>query len=740
MANDIARAVDSAQRQGSQRLTSSVGTQQFQASVQHAPRGSTGLGEAMAAFVRNGTAAYGAYQDNKGKDADARSNEIIRSLSPEQRRQAIESGTLLYQDDPDAMNMLRYKSGRSAAYDVENEIQTKISSGEFDSKDQAYLAEYRQQRLADASKSYAESTGIHLDDPEFQRGFNEDIVTRNASTYDLFGQRKSKWYQAQSAVNQRGDLAPMLDDPEIMHTPSGGGVVAQFFNKGLETGQFPTEQAALTALSQTVTEAQSKSGGGNFLTTLREQSINLYGGPRKIGDILGSDVLDNAIVKANENEYNKNASQYRDFDLSVNQAVNAEDAATGWNMIAQQRVKLDSMQPGQEMTRQRQQLVQAEGQLMHRMKQDTAKRQEGMKQATMQDNRLDVLDQAYKARIAGENVPVRPGDQAVDPLTTGEFKESDGPTFAAKIMDRINNGGMTQAQQDQAKAAYLNADYEGGPFQTYYKTLITDAQREWANSVRQGEAGDMPRLQELQRAFATNEATIGSVFPEQADFLQQIKELADGGIDQQVLIDAQRSKKGLSQDEQKFRNETWMRLMNDTADKDLSSIPGPLQRTARIVFDGFNERSGNPELAKEKLKTWLQENTVSFSEGTTSTFMGIGSQPDTNYIGRIDKRSLMASPDDVNSWKAGQEIVNRTIQGVLAMPAWQGAGVSVKQDPNTNNILIESPTGRRVVLTKQSLQLIYKAQQQAAQSQAFREGVDDARAKQQAGQQYGGIM
>lgn len=730
MANQIERAVDGSQMQQTSRLASSVGTVGFQASQQHAPVGSNGFAESMQQFVRAGTNAYGAYKDEQMKTADARSNEIIRKLTPDQRREAISAGTLLYQDDPDAMNMLRYKTGRTAAYDVEDEINTKIASGEFDGKDRDYLDKYRQQRLTDASKAYAESAGITEDDPEYQRGYNEDIVHRSVSIFDLHAQRRSKWFQSQAAVNTRGDLAPLLDDPEVMNTPSGGEHIANYFNHGITSNQFPTDQSVMSSLTQLVNDAQNKPGGGNLLQSLRGQTINVLGGPRKVEDLMGADVIDNAIVKSNENEYKKNADRTRSFSLGITQAINQDNASDGWAMLQKLRGDNSWVQQGEEMTPQKQMLIQAEQHLMTRVREDTAKRSEGMKAQTQQDNRMDVLDKAYAARIAGENVPVGPKDQAVDPNVTGEFKESDGPTFAARTMDRINNSGLSDEKKDQMRAQYLNADYEGGPFQTYYKTLITDAQREWGNSVRQGEPGDMPRLQELQRAYASNSATIGAVFPEQADFLEQLKDLAEGAVTPEVLIDQQRSKKGISPDEQKFRNEEWMNMMNDTSNKDLSSIPGPLQRLARTVYDGAVERTGNPKLAREKLATWLSENTVAFSEP----------DDESAYRGRLDKRTLMASPQDVNSWKDGKEIVEKTVAGLLETPAWAGSSATVSSDSATGDILISSPTGRRVRLTKQSLQLIYKAQQDAAKQQQFREGVDKAKAKQSAGQTYGGIM
>jgi len=521
----------------------------------------------------------------------------------------------------------------------------------------------------------------------------------------------------------------MLDDPEIMNTPSGGKIMADYFNHGIQTRQFPTDQSVMTAFSQMVTDVQSKPGGAGFLDSLRGQTINILGGARKVDDILGPEVIDNAITKANENEYKRNSDRTRTFDLGITQALNQDDAATGWSMLQKLRDGNSWVQQGDTMTPQKQKLIDAESHLMNLVKQDSAKRAENTKKSVQADNRMDVLDQQYAARIRGDHVPVKPSDQAVTD-NTGEFKDSDGPTFAARTMDRIKNSGLPDAKQDQMRAQYLNADYDGGPFQTYYKTLLSDAQREWQGAVRNGQAGDMPALQELQRAYVTNSAVIGNVFPEQADFLEQLKDMSESGLDPQVLIDAQKANKGISKDEKNYRDDEWAKLTNDTANKDLSSIPGPMQRMARTVYDGYVERTGNATLAKEKLTDWLGQNTVAFSEAGD----------ESAYMGRLDKRALMASPEDVNSWKDGKDIVEKTVTGLMETPAWQGSSATVRSDGVTGDILIESPTGRRVRLTKQSLQLIYKAQQDALKDQQFRQGVDKAKAKQSAGQTYGGIM
>ncbi len=153
---------------------------------------------------------YGSYKEVQKSQADERSNEIIRKLTPEQRREAIANGTLLYQDDPDAMEALRFKSGRNAAYEVETEIRNKIAMGEF--KDRQSLVEYRKTRLEDKARAYAEASGIDHNDQAYQRGFNADILEREAAIYDTHAQKLSEQTQAIAQMETTSDLGSLFSD------------------------------------------------------------------------------------------------------------------------------------------------------------------------------------------------------------------------------------------------------------------------------------------------------------------------------------------------------------------------------------------------------------------------------------------------------------------------------------------------------------------------------------------------
>lgn len=715
MANDINRAVEQSRFGPSENLHGSTATIQFQAARQNAPVGSTGLAESMAQFVKSGTAAFGAYTEQRQKTADERSNEIIRKLTPEQRREAIANGTLLYQDDPYAMNMLRQKTGRSAAYDVEDEIQTKLNNGEFDGKDRKYLEEYRQQRLAQSSKAYAESAGIDENDPEYQAGFNADIVQRNAGIYDLHARRRSAWFQSQAAVNTRGDLAPLLDDPEVMQSPSGGQVIAGYFNEGLKSGQFPSDKQAIDSLGMLVKDAQQKDGGTNLLRSLRDQQINVLGGAKKVSDLIDPDVYENAITQAEANEYKRNQGRSRDLDLGISTALNQENPEDGWRMIQELRNKNGWLQGSDNMTPQKEKLIQAEQRLIADVRQRSQATAQQTQKAIQTDTRVAYLKERLADRIAGKNVSVEPDYQP--DIGAGKFTKQDAMTAANEVMHDIEQMNVPDAKKDQLRADYLRADYQGGPFQTYFSALVTDAQREWNNAVRSGEPGDFTRITQLQKAYAADPSTIGAVFPEQADFLEKMKDMADSGADPAVMIAAEKATKNLSIDEKKFRDQAWADLKNDSSAKDLTALPGNLERIARTLYDGYNERTGNAKQAQQKVTEWLQKNTVAFTEDQGGTF----SSPDQGTLrGRLAKRDLMADPSDVNSWTGGQAIVEDTLKGLAENPQWADTGMTV-EGTDAGDIVISSLNGKRVRITKQQLQLIYRTRQQAAAEQKFQQ-------------------
>lgn len=721
MASAIAQAVAQSNMGGKERLKGSTATVDFQASRQQGQIGNNGFADAMTNFVKAGTNAYGTYAQQAQKDAQAKSDQIIRTMTPAQRKEAIANKTLLAQDDPDVMNILRHDSGRTAAYEVENEMQTKISSGEFDGKDRKYLEEYRQTRLEQAAKSYAESAGIDPTDPDFQRGFNGDIVQRNAGIFDLHEQRRSKRFLAQSVLTTRGDVGGLLDDPQFMRSlDSGKHMAAYFENKGQTMG-FPTEGTMVEAINQTVSDAVHKEHGQNFLSSFGDQEVTVMGVKQKIKDVVGQDKYYNLIVKAGDAAYQRNRPRYEKFQTDLASAEAQTDLVKAANMIDKIDNENQWIQDSPEMTPQKQAIINARIKLQARLKEDTARTLKATEEATQTDNRLLRIDQAYENRIAGNNVDLTKKGMAVD-ANTGEFKESDWATYANMKLQQINAMDIPEGQKDLKRGQLLAADHADGPFRRQFQTLIDDANAEWQSALLTDDTSNFKRIDELQRIYAQQPGLIASIYPERAGFIEKMNQMKASGIDPKVLLASDKKYQNLPKEEKIQRDIQWEALKRDSSNPRLSAIPNDMDMMARSLYDAFGGGTGDSSDASKRLSDWLEKNTVSFQDDDDDTQPG--------YRGMINKKDLMADPNDANSWQAGKQIVEETVQGIkAASPYWAESPVRIERT-KSGDLTITSLTGQQIRMTREQLGLIYQARQRAAAEQKLNESVDNAQRNQ----------
>ena len=731
MASNIDRAVQQSQMSGAEKLKGSTATTQFQASTQRADIGSNGFAESMSKFVKAGTGAYGTYAEQAQKDAQAKSDQIIRTMTPAQRREAIGAGTLLAQHDPDVMNVLRHDTGRTAAFDVENEMQTKIASGEFDQKDRTQLEEYRQQRLEMVAQSYAKEAGIDPTDPDYQRGFNSDIVQRNAGIFDLHAQRLSKRVIAQSVLNTRGDIGGLINDPAFMKSTEAGSHAAAYFNDKYASGGIPTDQALIDSVNQTVLDATNRDYGTNFLKSFGDQEVTVLGVKQKVRDIVGDEKYQNLIVKSGANAYERNRPKFEKFQVDLATAENQSDPVMAANMIDKVDTENQWVQDSDDMTPQKQAIINARIKIQERLKADTQRTAKATEEAIQADNRIGILDQKYTSRMQGNSEDLTKKGMVED-FNSGKWQDSDWANYADWKVRQINAMGIPEAQKDALKGKLLMADHKDGPFRRQFQTLIDDATNEWTGAVTIGEAGDFTRLNELQRVYAQQPALIAALFPEKAGFIEKMNQMKTSGIDPQVLIDADKRNAKLSVEELKNRDVQWASVKSDASLKSLSAIPNDMEVMARSLYDGFLAGTGDASDAAKQTSAWLDKNTVSFSN-SGSTF-GVGGDDDYDtqqgFQGMLNKKDLMADPSDANSWESGQQIVKDTVAGIkAASPYWSESPIRIEKN-KAGNITITSLSGQRVVITQESLQLIHKARQAAARESAMQDTVNKAQRNQ----------
>lgn len=700
--------------------------QSVQGATHVAPQGDNGLASAMKNFVGTATDAYKQYDQTMKSRAEERSNEIIRKMTPAQRRQAIQDGTLLYKDDPYAMTALRQKTGRNAAYEVDSEIQGKIQAGHFRTRED--MDAYRQQRLADRAKSYAEQAGIDPEDTDYKRGFDTDITSRNAALFDQQNQFLSKNLEAQASIEARNDLTPLMSDPTFLGSRDGAVVVSGYINNGLSSGEIPSDREAINAVTMLVNDSVVRDGGAAMLRNLKDMKINVLGGATTVENLLGPEVYQDLLTKADTETYNRNAKRSEDLDLGIGNALAQTDVAKGWQLLNELEHKNDWVQTGEQMTPQRQKLINAKSQLQAALKQQSATGLAALEKRAQADNRQLGIDQAFEARMRGDNISVDPKFLPVDE-NTGEYKESDMATYAAAKLVQIDRMDIPDAEKDAKKLAYLKADYKGGAFQAAFQTLTQDAAQEWKAAVIQGKPDNLKRLYELQRAYNTNPAILAQLYPESAGLMETLKWMGSNGIDPQVMIDAERNKPK-TQEETRYRDEQWASIKNDSSTADtLKYLPGQFETMARSVFDAMSNNTGDSSAASQAVTEFLQKSTVTFTEKS-----GTYGFRNTSFHGMVSKADLQVDPENVDSWQAGQAIVEEAIQGLSKDSVWGMSGISVQA--RDGNIIIQNMTGARMEIPRENFQKLGQDRARAAAAQAEQEKIESVKRTQQQYDRY----
>ena len=293
---------------GMERLRGVKGMDYRAATIQaEQPRAS--LLDSLGRFAKAGADMYMAKEERDKQRADERSNEIIRKLTPEQRRQAIQNGTLLYQDDPYAMQALKFKTGRNAAFLVDDEVQQAIKEGRFRTREE--MEQYRHSRLQEHSKSFAEQFGINEMDEEYQKGFNANITERNIALYGAHDTFLSDQAQKGAILNSKVELNGVLSDPDLLSRPESGEFFQNYIDNSLVTGM--TDNQAQQVISASLNDVLQRPGGAAFLQNIENRKVTLNGATTTYRELMGDEQWQAMMIKAQHTQFQNNAKLTEKF-------------------------------------------------------------------------------------------------------------------------------------------------------------------------------------------------------------------------------------------------------------------------------------------------------------------------------------------------------------------------------------------------------------------------------------------
>ncbi|AZV02374.1 internal virion protein C [Pectobacterium phage Q19] len=615
--------------------------------------------EALGNMAQAGADVYKAIDSKQQEDADARSNEIIRKLTPEQRREALNNGTLLYQDDPYAMQQLRIKTGRNGAFKVDDEVAQKIKNGEYRTRED--MEKDRNEKLQAGAKEWADSFGIKEDDPDYQAGYNSNITERNISLYNAHDTFLSDQAQKGAILNSKVELNSVLSDSSMLARPESGVFFSKYIDDGLKTGAIPSDAQAAQIITGSINDVVQRPGSAAFLQSLEGKTVTLNGTTTTYKQLMGDEQWNALMVKAQHSQFQNDAKLTESFRLNISSATNQADISTGWEMLQAAKEQLDKVQPGQEMTPEREQLIAAQEQLQGRFRSESAALATEMDKQQKTMNKQSVIDRQFDKRLNGEYVSTSYKDMPTN-TNTGEFTHSDMVNYANNKLAQIEAMKLSDQQKDKLKLDYLRADNKDGAFRTAVGELVTDAGQEWSAGVINGKLPEnTPALQALRRLRNSDPNLVAALYPEQADLFLTMDMMDKQGIDPQVLVDADRSRRSLTKEMQLEDDRAWVALKNNSAEggKDISRIPASLDGMARKIYDSFKYRTGNSDGAMQQVHKFLLESTTTFT----------GDDLDGSTIGIIPKNVLQVN-DDPASWEQGKNILDEARKGIIAANPW----------------------------------------------------------------------
>lgn len=628
----------------------------------------------LSRFAQMGADAFQKYDNKQKMSADERSNEIIRKMSPEEIRAATNSGTLLYKDDPYAMKALREKTGRNAAFQVDDDISTKIRNGEFKSRKE--MEQYRHDELNKAVATFADQYGINTTDEDYQRGFNADITQRNISLYGAHDQFLSERAKQGNLQQSKVELDGLLSDPQVLRSPDAGAGFAAYINSNQKTGALPSDEQTAAVIKSSLSDAMNREGGRSFLDSVEKQKVTLNGVTQTYRQFVGEEQWTNMQAKASASEYDLNSKRTESLQLGVATALNQADASAGMEMLQQLKAANNQYQSGDEMTPQRQMLISAEAQMVERVKRERDATLKATEKRQQDDQKFLVMDAQYNKRLNGEYVATDYKNMPSNE-TTGEFSYSDSVNFANRKLLQIDAMGIPQEQKDAMKLKYLQADSDNGPFRAAFGTQVGDAQKEWTAAVINGKLPeDASALKGLRQVMQQDPSLIAALYPDQADLFNKMDLMDNMGVDPQVLIDAERQAKSQSQDMRKQADLDYADAKNDSKYPEMARVPASMDKAMRAVYDSTLFATGNRDMARQQASKFVKENTVTFK----------GDDIDGDVIGVLP-RNLLRVTDDPASYKQGQDILDAAAKQVAANTPWI-----------TNKQLTISQTGKSIYL------------------------------------------
>ena len=249
-------------------------------------------------LVESAAKLYGAHREMADERGKKRSEQILAELTTDERRQAIQDGRLLYQDDKYAMKHMKIAVGRQAAMEKDIETQRMIQQGTKGLRTKEEIDQYLAEEYHRAKATTAIDLNVSEDDPDLLEGWNDNFQRRSIAIRETFDQVESKRYVDKAILTSTAEAVSMFKDPTVLAEPELAGVVIQHMQNKYAQGTIPTPEAYSMILKQSLQGVAATPRSTQTLLYLADEPVEIHGTQVTLRQFMGEAEFDNLIMES----------------------------------------------------------------------------------------------------------------------------------------------------------------------------------------------------------------------------------------------------------------------------------------------------------------------------------------------------------------------------------------------------------------------------------------------------------
>ncbi|MBS0878864.1 MULTISPECIES: hypothetical protein [unclassified Tatumella] len=668
----------------------------------HISNDSQNIFSSLINFANAGTQVYTGYAQQEAQQGNDRSNQILESMNNKQISDALQSGTLQYQNDPYTMNQLKSKMAAQTSQMVDGQIQKNIQNGLYNTPEE--MSQDAQKLRQDAYNQLLSTNGWAANDPHIVQGYTSNIQQRDQvlnQTQQTFTSNQIKQTKAltdgvslNTMINNSGNAPPQQTADNIYQYIQN--------NRASSDDKMNMLQSVNSQLSKTP-------GGAAILQQLQSKQFDLYGQNVNYNDIYGKSGTDTFITQAGQSNYSYSKQNRDSWNDQLNQIRMTSDPNQALSMITQAGMTLNNQQPGQQTTAQQQQLEMLKQQVQEKLERQQLVQKAVFQKQAQSDNRVGILVHQYSNSASGNTTAITDIKGQTTNPQIGNFTTEDSVNAATQYYNSVvNNQNLTQEQKDDQIMTLAQNTPNGQGINVLISNKMSQASNEISSAGLTGSLDftKTPQLNSFISMYKSDPSALahamGTTQQGQQLYSQivTISGMTDSGIDPSQYIQGQQKINNMDQaQKQDLQTQVSSWQKNTRSNTTMPTISGLGWNTASSIFKNSYAATGNVDFATQQAGQWLNNNIKTFSND--------------NYTGGVINSSLKLTTDS-GSEKIGQQLLDDKINNLVTQyPVLKGR-LFVTND-NSGNIMIGDASGAlkattgqsSIIITRQELQSDY---------------------------------